>query len=439
VYTFTLRPDLKFASGAALTARDVAASWERALDPATGSSTARTYLGDILGAADKLDKKADTIRGLKVIDERTLQVTLDAPRPYFLGKLTYPTAAVLNVQTVKPKAEDWVWQPDPSGPYRILEHRKDLLLTFERNPGYFAPAGIRYVAYNLEPGGSAVSLYEDGEIDMVGVSSTNWKRVSDPAAALSKEFQSVVTLCSGALVFDMNRPPFDDRNVRKAFTLATDRAAYIEQLTQGTTQIPANGTLPPSMPGHLADRPETPFDDGGAKQALAASKYAGSLPEITIGAPGYADSNRRDIGILVDQWQKTLGIKVKVLYIDPVNYSKAARESSANLLLQGWCADYPDPQNFLDVLYHSKSEFNIAKTSLPALDALLEKARSGSDVSARLALYQQAETLLLDEYALLPLTYSVQGMLIKPWVKGFTLAPMGVVNLRLLLLEGKKP
>jgi oligopeptide transport system substrate-binding protein len=437
VYTFTLRANLKFASGAPITARVVADSWERACNPATSSATARTYLGDILGANDRLDKKATSISGLKVIDDRTLQVTLDAPKPYFLAKLTYPTAAVANPKAVVAKLADWVFKPDASGPYMIKEHRANKLLTFERNPNYFSPPAIAYVAFILDEVGTGISLYEDNTIDMIGVGANDWKRINDPTDPLNKDLHTTTSLCTSMLRLNSNLAPFDDPLVRQAFSLATDQASFIDQVSQGTTQLPAVGILPPSMPGFLADRQAPAFSAADAKALLMKSKYAGGLPAITLAAAGYASSNPRSINVLIDMWQKNLGIKVNVQFIDPQDYSQTVRKSGANLLMESWCADYPDPENFLDVLFHSKSEFNIGRTNKPDLDALLEKARVEQDGKKRLELYQQAETLLLSSYEVIPLNYSVFGMLVKPRVKSFVLSPINTAFISLLTFENK--
>jgi oligopeptide transport system substrate-binding protein len=435
VYTFTLRPGIKFSSGTPITAAKVAASWERACDPKTASTTARTYLGDILGVKDRLDKKAGTISGLKVIDERTLQVTLEAPVPYFLAKLTYPTAAVVNPAKVDLEPESWVFNPDSSGPYLVREHDQDKTLIFERNPYYYNPPAIPYVAYILNSGGSGISLYEDDVIDIVGVGSADWKRVNDPNDPLNAELHTGTSMCTTLLQINANLPPFDDPLVRQAFSLATDRASFIEQLSQDTNLIPAQGILPPAMPGFLADRSEQTFDAVAARNLLAKSRYAGNLPKIVLGSPGQAGYDPRYITILVDMWQKNLGIKVEVQYFDPSAFTQSALASSANILVQGWCADYPDPENFLDILFHSQSEFNIGHTNLPALDALLEKARTEPDGQKRLVLYQQAETDLLAGYQVIPLNYSQFGVLVKPRVKDYVLSPLNAPTIPLLSLE----
>ncbi len=119
-YTFYLRQDVKFHNGRSVRAEDFKYSWERAADPATGSMTAPTYLGDIVGVKDVLAGKTKDIGGVKVIDDYTLQVTIDAPKSYFLAKLTYPTAFVVDSANVK-SGEKWWRQPNGTGPFKLRQ------------------------------------------------------------------------------------------------------------------------------------------------------------------------------------------------------------------------------------------------------------------------------------------------------------------------------
>ncbi|MDP3062921.1 MAG: ABC transporter substrate-binding protein, partial [Chloroflexota bacterium] len=135
VYTFRLRQDARFHDGKPVTAEDFRWSIERAADPATQSTVAEQYLGDIVGVKDKLRGKAKEISGLKVNDERTLQLTIDAPKSYFLDKLTYPTAFVLDRANVEGK-KDWTRQPNGAGPFKLASYTPGERVTLERNPNF---------------------------------------------------------------------------------------------------------------------------------------------------------------------------------------------------------------------------------------------------------------------------------------------------------------
>ena len=136
VYTFHLRPNAKFHDGRPVTAQDVIYSWERAADPATQSDTVLTYLGDILGVAEMHGGKADHISGLKALDDHTLQVTIDAAKPYFLFKLTMPVAFVLDQKNVE-SGPEWYRTPNGTGPYKLTRWDSFKLMVYDANPDYY--------------------------------------------------------------------------------------------------------------------------------------------------------------------------------------------------------------------------------------------------------------------------------------------------------------
>jgi len=437
-YTFTLREGLTFASGRPLTAADVVYSWERAADPATDSPTAATYLGDILGVDEMLAGEADHIAGLAAVDDRTLVVTLDAPKAYFLAKLTYPTAFVVNPENVALSPARWMFDPDPSGPYLLRDYIEDETVVFVRNPAYHTLAGIPYVVYLLQIGGTPLSLYEIGDLDVVGLQAAEAAEISQPASPLRDEWLQTTTMCTTLLQLDVSRPPLDDANVRRALALALDRAALIELFNPGS--LLANTVLPPAMPGYASDLPRFTFDAQAAVDALAASSYAGGdIPAIIINEGGSGQAPSGFVTAIADMWRGNLGLSVEIQQLDPLDYTRAAREQHGHVVSYGWCADYPDPENFLDILFHSGSEFNVGGYANPAVDALLESARSEPDAAVRLDLYRQAETTLLGDFATLPLAHSVADVLVQPYVKNYILPPIGALVIPSLTLEFDGP
>ena len=149
VYTFHLRESAKFHNGKPVTAQDVIYSWERAASPELASDTALTYLGDIVGINDLAAGQAENASGLKALDDHTLQVTIDAPKPYFLYKLTYSTAFVVDQENVESGGE-WYRQPNGTGPYKLREWVRFERIVYEANPDfYLGKPSIPYVVYQL--------------------------------------------------------------------------------------------------------------------------------------------------------------------------------------------------------------------------------------------------------------------------------------------------
>jgi len=423
VYTFTLRPGIKFSSGEPITAEDFKKSWQRAADPETGSNTVRTYLGDIVGVQEMLDGAASEISGVKVIDAQTLEVTLDGPKAYFLAKLTYPTAYVYEVSQAKRAPTTWMFNPDASGPYKVRKFVENEIFVFERNDFYYAPPAIPYVAFQSLSSVSRLSLYQDGIVDIVYLGGEDAQQVRQQDDSLHDQWQSVPSLCTYYVQLNNTLPPFDDPQVRQAFVQAIDREVILERIFNNA-DLPALSILPPAMPGFSADLAVAPFDPDAARAALAASTYAGDLPEVIMTVAGTADSESDYLNALIEMWKTNLGVKIKVEYVDPSNQPESIRTQHGHLVSYGWCADYPDPENFLDVLFHTGAEFNVVEYTNPELDAVLEQARVELDPAVRLQLYRQVETMLLEDYAAIPVVHSVNDVLVHPRVEGFLLSPM---------------
>lgn len=437
VYTFTLREDLAFHSGRPLTAADVAFSWERAADPATGSTTAAAYLGDIQGVREKLAGRAATISGVKVIDEQTLSVTLDGPRPAFLGKLTYPTSFVLDQDTVDVRGVKWAFAPNASGPYTLRTYQPGKILILERNIAYHRPASVGYIAFRFDWQGTPLSYFQAGEIDLADwFTKDEILQITKKTLLVPAEFHNTTSLCTSLIQMNNSQPPLDDPAVRKALALSIDRQRLIDQFF-GANKIPAVSILPPAMPGFSQDLNAGSFRPAEARAALASSRYAGKLPKITLTRQGSATTANEYANALVGMWQKNLGIKVDVQSIDPESFNQVIHKDHGQMVLYGWCADYPDAENFLDGLYHSESEFNVAGYSNPEVDTLLEQTRGETDPTRRLDLYQKIEAMLLADGAAIPLDHNVRFALVRPGVSNFTLSPLGVRYLDLLGLSSQ--
>ena len=438
VYTFHLRQNANFHNGRAVTAQDVIYSWERAANPALESDTVLTYLGDILGVKEMASGQTDQIEGLTALDDHTLQVTIDAPKPYFLYKLTYPTTFVVDKENVESGAE-WYRQPNGTGPYRLREWKRFEVIEYEANPDFYLGApSLPYIVIHLYSG-VGMRLYESDEIDLTGISRYDADRFLDASEPLHNELLTGVNLCTGYITFDTTRPPFDDLNVRKAFSMAFDRQKYIDVVLGGHA-LPAHGLYPPGLPGFNIALRGLPYDPGQARQLLAQSKYGGpeGLPPIIFTDAGIGTGIGADIAALAAMWEQDLGVTITVENLEP-NYflDQIYSGNHGQLISGGWCADYPDPENFADVLFHSSSTQNNGGYSNTELDTLLEAARVEQDVTERIMMYQQAEQILVDDAAALFTTHSLSYQLVKPYVKGYVFTPIDIPIERYMWLEGK--
>jgi oligopeptide transport system substrate-binding protein len=438
LYTFHLRQNALFHDGRPVTAGDVVFSWERAANPETRSDTALTYLGDIVGVREMVDGRSDHISGLRVVDDHTLQVSIDAPKPYFLLKLTYPTAFILDKNNIE-SGPDWYRTPNGTGPYRLTRWERFQVMIYERYEDfYLGPPAIPYVIMQLYSG-IGLRLYETGEIDMTAVYPYSVPGVMDLSNPLHSELVGGVDLYTDYVVFDVNQPPFDDLKVRQAFSMAFDRQKYMDVVLQGIA-LPAVGPFPPGLPGFSYDLKGLPYDPVRARQLLVESKYGGSagLPPIIYTDAGIGNDTGYSVAALAQMWEQNLGVRIIVENLEPDRYlDEIYAGHHGQMFGGGWYADYPDPENFADLLFHSGSLQNNGGYSNPELDILLDQARVEKDVARRIALYQQVEQIIVNDAPVLFTVHGLSFVLVKPYVKGYVLTPIDIPLLRYLWLDHK--
>ena len=435
-YTFHLRDDVKFHSGKRVTARDFKYSLERATDPRTQSPVAQTYLGDIVGAKEHLRGQANAVSGVQVLDDYTLRIKVDAPKVYILAKLTYPTAFVVDQENIEKLGSRWTQQPNGTGPFKVKEYRIGDIVTLVRNDGYYRGAPYLDSVQFILRGGNSMAMYENGEIDLAGVSLDALARVEDPTSPLHKELVTAPPQFSLSYIgFSTTTPPFDDIKVRQAMTYAINKELIASTVLEGL-DVPAYSILPPGFPGYNDQLQGICFDAVKAKALLRESKYdpaKGNFPKsVVLTVPGTGGSAGLDLEVVIEAWRQTLGIEVEIRQVEWATYLQELNRRSMQLYAGlGWQADYPDPENFLDLLFHSQSEINHGAYANARVDRLLEQARVEQDVQRRIQLYQEAERLITEEAFIIPLWYTgEQKALVKPYVKGYRFTPMILPKLK---------
>ncbi len=434
VYTFHLRPDAKFHDGKPVTAHDVKWSLERVASPDTLSPVVDQYLTDIVGVKAKLESQTTEVSGVQVIDDHTIQITIDAPKAYFLSKLTYPTGFVLDRSNVEGN-EDWIRSPNGTGPFKLAEYEVGETLRLARNEYYhLGPPHLDEVEMLLS-GGSAMILYENDEIDVTGVSLADLERVLDPSSSLNAEVQPYPARFSTSYIgLNVNQPPLDDPKFRMALNLAIDRNQIATVAYEGAVQ-PARSILPPRFPGYNPDLNPYAYNPERARQLLAESKYGedlDNLPRLTLSMSGSLGAAiPLGFEVILNTWEHELGIQVDIQQTEWATFLEDVNDKRFQMYSIAWGADYPDPENFLDLLFHSASDGNRSNYSNPEVDTLLEQARVEQDGTTRLELYQRIERMILDDAPWVLLWNDEDWyFLVKPHVKDYLLLPMTLPKFR---------
>ena len=347
VYTFRIRPDATFHNGKPVTAEDVRWSLERATDPLTEAPNVDQYLGDIVGVDAKLQGNALEISGVRVINEHTVEITIDESKSFFLAKMTYPTAFVLAQENIEANPKSWFREPNGTGPFKMSEYKVGETLILSRYDGYHLGAAKLAEVEMILSGGTSMLMYENDEIDIAGVGLSDLDRLLDPTHSLNSELlQASPSFSVQYIGLNVDEPPLDDLNVRKALNLAIDKRE-IATIVLGDQVVPATGILPPGFPGFNSSVSGYEFDPEQAKRLLLDSKYGEDLenmPPITITTPGSFGANvSLDMEVILAMWEKNLGIKTEFQQTEFATFLKDLHKGRFQMFDIGWIADYPDP------------------------------------------------------------------------------------------------
>ena len=439
-YTFKLRDGLVFSDGSPVTATDFKWSWERAAHPDTESPIVDEFLGDIVGINAIIDGDATSASGIEVVDDQTLVVTIDEPRPYFIAKLTYPIAFVVNRQNVENGGDSWTDNPVGTGPFILDDYTIGVQILLARNENYWGtPAMLDNVRLSLA-GGSSMAQYENDEIDITGVALADLERVRNPDEPINRDLVVVPPGFSTSYIgFNVNQPPFDDINFRKALNYGFDKQQVAETIYANLVR-PATGIIPPGFVGFNEDLRGYDFDLEKAQQHLEMSAYADERPRIVITSSGVGGSPSLVLEVLADQWRKNLGIEVEIEQVEWATYLQDLHRNRLQAFSLGWSADYPDPHTFIDVLFRSDSSINNTNYANDEVDANLERAATEADPARRIQLYQETEQLIMDDAPWLTLWWGVEGYaLVKPHIKGYAFPPMSAPRYQYVWIDDSPP
>ena len=274
--------------------------------------------------------------------------------------------------------------------------------------------------------------------DTIPVGTSDLSAVTDPNNPISQEFISTADLSVGYIGFNVNQPPFDDPKVRQAFNLALDKERMVKLVFQGALPA-ANGIVPPTMPNYQnPDLSDFEFDPERALDLIAESSYGDvtEFPDITFHVSGSGGAVSALTEAIIESYNINLGLEIAV---EQVPWEEFLQDLDTHpmpyqMYQLGWVADYPDPQNFLEILFHTDSGQNHGEYSNPEVDTLLDEARGLQDVEERLAVYQEVEQMILEDAAWVPLYFSVETALVKPYVQNFTAPPIKVPRFQYMAL-----
>jgi oligopeptide transport system substrate-binding protein len=421
-YRFHIKENLHWSDGSPLTAWDFEFAWKRNL-----SVSPMAHLLYVIengrAFAEKEITDPDAI-GVHALDDHVLEVQLESPTAYLPFLLAHPVAAPLPRKGVA-SGELLGKAPEMmvcNGPYYISEYDSTSSITLQRNPYYQGqfPGNIdRVECPFLTEFGPAFEAYAAGELDAVQMIVSDLRTMIRARQLFPDDFRLVPQLSTVFLAFRVDRPPFDDQRVRKAFVHAIDRNSIVEEASQGTYLPAVGGFIPPGMPGHSRDI-GLEFNPEKAKNLLGQAGYQNGkgFPGVEWLYYGREGSQREPlIPLLRKAFRDVLGLDIHPQMINWQEFLRRRDEEPADLAVSGWFADVPDPDNFLRVTFHSTEGVSPGLWKNVEFDELVEEAHHTMDPHRRIALYKQADRLLVsDEAAIMPIMYGQGRVLAKPWV-----------------------
>ena len=435
VWTFHLRPGITWSDGTAITAQDVVWSWQRLVDPATGSPYA-TYPGNmhIVNAADIAQgKKAPDTLGVKALNDTTLQVTLSQPTASFLAMLAHPSLVPVDKVLISRFAEKWT-KPEHfvgSGPYKITDWVVNEKIVAVRNPRYWDDKHtvidrVTYLPISSET--ADVNRYRAGEIDMTNTIPVN--QFAQLKKTLGAEVHITPQLATYYYQFNTTKPPFNDARVRRALNMALDKD-IIANKVMGQGQRPAWVISQPEIGGVTIASPDYASWShekriAEAKKLLAEAGFDAAHPLTFNLLYNTMETHQRIAITASSMWQKNLGVTAKLQNQEWKTMLDTMHTGNFDAVRYAWIADYDDAATFLNTLRTGDSE-NTAQYSNPAYDELMHRAAKAQDVGERGKYYQQAEAILAQDVPAIPVYHYVRARLVKPWVGGFDPNNLGYV------------
>ncbi len=412
-WIFHIRDGVRFHNGRVVTADDVVWSIQRALSDKVKSPTASSYLNDI--------------KSVSATDAQHVTFSLDAPRAYFIGKLTYACAFVLAKEAVGDKDITEVSQAVGTGPFKLKSIVPGQQVIVERWDDYYlTKANVsRVERVIILDASTRLNKYRAGELDSMNLDHSQLPGVeTDPALApqLSYRLRPAVNYIG---LNQAAAPVLRDERVRKAIAMALDRTKLCRDLLHNVP--PANTLIGPGVPGYRKEYSGLPFDPAGAAKLLAEAGYPGGrgFPELTITVREKTPDSLIVGESVQTQLRRNLRITVKPKVLQWGTLLNERNENRLQLYFLSWYADYLDAQNFLSLLLRSGAPNNHDGFSNATFDKMVDEADSITDEKRRVALYQKAEDLVVLSGARIPLFFQQDAVLVNPRVKGLDFNLMG--------------
>ncbi|MCC3862902.1 peptide ABC transporter substrate-binding protein [Terrisporobacter petrolearius] len=435
VYTFTLREGIKWSDGKPVKAEDFVYAWQRLVDPKTGADY--NYMISMVKNANEImaGKKKPKELGIKALDEKTVEVTLTNPTPYFLEVCAFPATFPVRKDIVEANTDTWSTDPKTyigNGPYVLKSWEHQSKMTYVKNENYYdlkklGPDTINFVL--MEDKNTMLSAYKNNEILFADdLPSEEIEAMKDKGLVIEKQLGTYF------LSINVKKEGLDNVKVREALSLALDRDYIVEKVAKGG-QIPADSFVATGLTD--ADG-KTEFHEnakkwydakdykGNVEKAKKLLKEAGyengkGLPSIELMCnPGHEPI----MEAVQNMWKENLGINVTISSQDWNVFLETRKEGDFQVARDGWLGDYNDPVSFID-MWVTDGGNNNAQWSNKEYDKLVSEIKSTTDAKERYAKMHEAEDILAKDMPIVPIYFYTDLYLISDKLEGMYTSPLG--------------
>lgn len=418
VWTFKLRPGVKWSDGVAFTGQQVVDGWQRLMAKGTASEYAYFLFGIKNAKAFNEGKVPWEQVGVTLPTPDTVRVELEKPMAYFPQLMTHASTFPVRLDLIKKHGDKWTEAGNlvTLGPYKLAIWQHDRELVLEANESYYGPQPfVKFVhAQMIIEQATAINLFDSGKLDFVDALPS----IELKTQRKRKEYRSTGILQTYFYPMNIKKPPMDNVHVRRAIAHAIDRQKVCEVLGGG--EIPLTGWVPSGMFGYFSDV-GLEFNLETARAELAKAGYGEGkkkVPKIEIHF-NTNENHQRIAELVQSQLKENLGLDVELKNEEWKTYLSNLRMDPPQLYRFGWLADYPDPDNFMNLMT-SYSDNNRTRWGDPAYDKIVEQASGEVDPEKRREMYKKASKILLEEAVpVVPIFTSVAHMLVANRVENF--------------------
>ncbi len=449
VWTFTLRKGTKFHNGREVKAADFKYAWERIVSPKTEPPSEIPYhLSAVEGFDEMQEGRASELSGLRVLDDYTLEVTLSYSLADFIYIVGHPSLAPVPKEEVEKDTKAFIEKPVGNGPFMLEEPwKRNEYVKVVRFGEYYGQKGFLDEVIFKVFGDEVTSFleFQEGNVDFsevpVGEIDTAVKKYGEGEYKASPGKDLLLGTEAATYFINVNNgnPVLRNVDVRRAISLAINRAAIVKTVF-GRARKPATGLIPQGVVGFKKGVSKySRYDPEEAEKLLEKAGYAGGQGLPTLKLSFDTGAEHEQVMKVIQTNLKDVGINVELQGMTWREFLNHRQDGKHVLARDGWVFDYPVMDNMLFLLFHSNNigDENASRYSNPRVDEILLKARTDTNEEERVKLYQEAENLILDEAAVIPIVFYTHHHIVSKRVRGFVFSPLLLANMEDVWLTGK--